>query len=71
MFVAYADAKGGNEFLIRDDKNYFVMLSNQKVISISAKDAIRTLNLIKNGVLTFRGKGVLRSKIKTTKGENQ
>lgn len=56
-FVAYADKIGRNEFLVRKGKNYYILTSQKELHNISAQYAERTLKLIKEQVLTFRGMG--------------
>lgn len=56
-FVAYADKCGRNEFLVRTGKNYYILTSQKNIHNVSAEYAERTLKLIKEQVLTFRGMG--------------
>lgn len=72
VYVAYADQEGRNEFLIRDGKRYFVLTSRQKVFPISAYDAYRTLKLIEEQILSYRGFGKFMDNIKIgMKGANK
>jgi len=57
VYVAYADSKGGNEMLIRDGRNFFVLTSQKDIFPISASDASRILKLVKEQVLQYRGSG--------------
>jgi len=72
VFVAYANQEGQNEFLIRDGKNFYVLLANRQILSVSPADAYQTLKLIKEQALSFRGIGSFRHKLKkNSKGVNK
>lgn len=64
VYVAYANHEGMNELLIRDGNHYYVLTSHKEVIPISAFEAYRTLKLIKEQVLPFRGIGSYKHNIK-------
>lgn len=69
VFVAYADRQGLNEMVIRDGDEYFILTSNQEIFSLTETEAQRTLKLVAENVLHFRGTGLFSDGIKIMKGD--
>jgi len=72
VFVAYADREGRNELLIRKGKKYFVLTSQHKIFPVTPDEAYRTLKLVQDRILKYRGAGTFNKNglFKKLKGAN-